>query len=54
MKQRFETIINGYKCANVKRIYDIMNEVWKRNEDGRIYIDWIEICQENNWQLSVG
>ncbi|EGW34787.1 uncharacterized protein SPAPADRAFT_145253 [Spathaspora passalidarum NRRL Y-27907] len=53
MIQRFQKVSQDYKVANLKRMFNIVKQVWERNMDGKIYIDWNEIVQENNWHLSM-
>ncbi|EMG46742.1 hypothetical protein SBY92_005348 [Candida maltosa Xu316] len=52
MKERFKTVSEDYKAMNLRLIRDIVEEVWKRNNNGKLYIDWILICEENNWDMS--
>lgn len=52
MLQRFETVSNDYKAGNVKLIKNIVEKVWERNQEGQFCIDWLTICQENNWNIS--
>ncbi|KAK6456127.1 putative transcriptional regulator [Scheffersomyces xylosifermentans] len=53
MDQRLATVVRTYKVANLRRIVDIIHEVWTRNQDGNICVDWIDVCEEKNWDLSV-
>ncbi|KAK6201696.1 putative transcriptional regulator [Scheffersomyces amazonensis] len=53
MEERFKRIKRHYKVANVTRVLDIVREVWKRNNNGQLWIDWTQICVEKNWDLSI-
>ncbi|KAK6466032.1 putative transcriptional regulator [Scheffersomyces coipomensis] len=53
MENRFTKIKSHYEVANVTRVLDIVHEVWNRNQNGELWVDWIEICREKNWDLCV-
>lgn len=50
---KFTKIYDKNKAGNVRRVWDIVEESWRRNPDGNICIDWVEICEEYGWKLPV-
>lgn len=52
MLERFKIVSQDYKAANVSLIRDIVQKVWERNDHGRLCVDWLVICEENNWDVS--
>lgn len=52
MLERFKIVSIEYKAANLTLIRDIVQKVWERNDHGRLCVDWLVICEENNWQVS--
>lgn len=53
MEVRIKKIQLAYEVANLTRMVDIIKEVWKRNSNGNVCIDWVEVCNEKDWNLSV-
>lgn len=45
---------NNFKVGNIKRIWDIVEESWIRNSSGKICIDWLDICHDFGWKISMG
>ncbi|RCK66105.1 hypothetical protein Cantr_01791 [Candida viswanathii] len=50
---KFDTIYDRYKHGNIKRIWEIVKESWVRNPYGNICIDWLDICHDFNWKISM-
>lgn len=46
-------VYSRYKVGNVKKIWDVIKESWRRNPNGKICVDWIDICNDFGWKLSV-
>lgn len=42
-----------YPVGNVERTWDVVQEAWMRNRSGRICIDWLDICDDWGWKLSM-
>jgi hypothetical protein len=36
---------------NVKRSRSIVHEIWRRNQGGKVFIDWLDIIKEYDWEL---
>lgn len=53
IRDKFQRIYKKYKAGNVRRVWDIVEESWIRNPDGNLCIDWVGICEEFGWKLSV-
>ncbi|CAR65385.1 DEHA2A08272p [Debaryomyces hansenii CBS767] len=53
IRTKFTKIYDKYKAGNVRRVWDIVEESWRRNPDGNICIDWVEICEQYGWKLPV-
>ena len=49
----FDKLLATYTVGNVGRIWEIIQEAWKRNPHGDVCIDWTDICDEFGWKLSV-
>ncbi|KAK6454136.1 transcriptional activator, Zn-finger [Scheffersomyces xylosifermentans] len=49
----FDKVYSRYHVGNVKRIWDVVKEAWKRNASGNTCIDWIDICNDFGWKLSM-
>lgn len=52
MLNRFKIVSDDYKAGNVTLIKSIVEKVWERNQNGQLCVDWLTICQENNWNIS--
>jgi transcriptional activator protein UGA3 len=46
-KQSSEELAFG----NTKRSRVVVHEIWKRNQGGKVFIDWLDIIKEWDWQL---
>ncbi|ODV81320.1 uncharacterized protein CANTADRAFT_24308 [Suhomyces tanzawaensis NRRL Y-17324] len=53
LDKKFQKIYSSYKVGNVKRIWHIVKESWRRNATGGVCIDWIDICNDFGWKLSL-
>ncbi|ODV77177.1 uncharacterized protein CANTADRAFT_27518 [Suhomyces tanzawaensis NRRL Y-17324] len=53
LDRKFQKIYSSYKVGNVKRIWHIVKESWRRNATGGVCIDWIDICNDFGWKLSL-
>lgn len=53
LKRLIDFVYSKYRVGNVKRIRDIVEESWRRNLNGNICIDWLEICNDYGWKLSM-
>lgn len=36
---------------NVTKSWKIVQEVWNRNQEGRVYVDWLDIIVDWDWEL---
>lgn len=53
MEINFASAIRKCPIRNVKRAWDLVQETWRRNPDGEVYVDWADICEDFGWQLCV-
>ncbi|EER30533.1 hypothetical protein CTRG_05932 [Candida tropicalis MYA-3404] len=53
IESKFSVIYERYKQGNLKRIWEIVKESWIRNPYGSICIDWLDICHDFNWKISM-
>lgn len=51
MHGTFKKIYSTYKVGNLARVWDVVEEYWRRNPMGTLCIDWADICEENSWSL---
>lgn len=49
----FERVLATYTVGNMGRVWEIVQEAWRRNPNGDVCVDWGDICDEFGWQLSV-
>lgn len=51
---RLVTVVyQRYNVGNVRRIRDLIKEIWKRNPTGEVCVDWTQVCRDFDWKLSV-
>ena len=48
-----DTVYENYSVGNVRRIRELLRIIWRRNPQGNIVVDWMELCNELGWNLSV-
>lgn len=51
LEHQYGKIKKKYRVKNFERTWEIVEEIWKRNDHGRKYIDWVDICKEKGWVL---
>lgn len=49
----YEATIGDLGFRNVERSRQVVHEVWKRNQEGRLFVDWLDIVQEWEWELYI-
>lgn len=54
IRRQFEQVYTKFPVGNVKRIWDIVEESWIRNSRGKLCIDWLDICHDFGWKISMG
>jgi transcriptional activator protein UGA3 len=37
--------------ANTSRSRSIVHEIWTRNENGKLFVDWLDVIKEWEWEL---
>jgi transcriptional activator protein UGA3 len=40
-----------YAFGNVARSRRVYREVWRQNQGGRIFVDWVDVLTERDWEL---
>ncbi|KAK6197604.1 transcriptional activator, Zn-finger [Scheffersomyces amazonensis] len=53
LNDKFCSIYERYQVGNVKRIWDVVREAWRRNPYGIVCIDWLDICNDFGWKISM-
>lgn len=53
IKNKFNKVYSDYKVGNVCKALKIVEECWRQNPDGNLCIDWVSICNDFGWKLSV-
>lgn len=53
MRLYFTKLYSAYRVGNLKKIWEIVEEAWRRNPTGNLCIDWLDICDDFGWVLSV-
>ncbi|PWN48811.1 hypothetical protein IE53DRAFT_398972 [Violaceomyces palustris] len=51
IQQLYETFSDDFAFMNLGRSHRIIKEVWSRNQQGRIFVDWLDIVEEFDWEL---
>lgn len=54
VRRRLEYILKKYGIGNFFRMIKIVEESWKANPNGTLWIDWAEIARSKGWLLYVG
>lgn len=54
MRHRFQLHRDMYSLGNLKRVQEIVEEIWLANPTGDVCIDWPEFAKEHGWSLWVG
>lgn len=49
----FQSLYARVALGNVKRVWEVVREAWRRNPDFLVCIDWLDICNDFGWKLSV-
>ncbi|KAK6464925.1 transcriptional activator, Zn-finger [Scheffersomyces coipomensis] len=53
LNSKFLKVYEKYHVGNVRRIWDVVKESWSRNKNGNICIDWLDICNDFGWKISM-
>lgn len=53
IRNKFERVYSCCKVGNVTKALRIVEECWRQNPDGELCIDWVSICEDFGWKLSV-
>lgn len=51
MEKVFTKVIANCPIHNVQRAWAIVQELWKRNPNGNLSIDWADVCEDFGWQI---
>ncbi|WVR07312.1 hypothetical protein IAU60_004353 [Kwoniella sp. DSM 27419] len=49
----YEDVYAEFGFRNVERSRKIVHDVWKKNADGTMFVDWIDVLVENDWEIYV-
>ncbi|KAL1410868.1 hypothetical protein Q8F55_001811 [Vanrija albida] len=47
----YEMMGRTFGFLNVPRSRKLVHEVWKRNQDGKVFVDWLDIVAEWDWEI---
>ncbi|KAL6449796.1 hypothetical protein SBY92_000697 [Candida maltosa Xu316] len=50
---KFRTIHARHSQGNLERIWEVVKESWVRNPQGNTCIDWLDICHDFDWKISM-
>lgn len=42
---------NEYAFGNIARSRRVYREVWSRNDGGKVFVDWVDIVEEFDWEI---
>lgn len=51
IEQGFNRLLRSCAVYNVETAWNITQEVWRRNQNGTITVDWSVICDEKGWDF---
>lgn len=54
MRERFQIHQHLYLLGNLKRVQEIVEEIWLANPTGDVCIDWPDFAKDHGWSLWVG
>ncbi|KAK6910371.1 hypothetical protein I203_104403 [Kwoniella mangroviensis CBS 8507] len=49
----YDDIYAEFGFRNVERSRKIVHELWKKNADGKVFVDWLDVLEENDWEIYV-
>ncbi|OCF31007.1 hypothetical protein I316_07278 [Kwoniella heveanensis BCC8398] len=47
----YDDISAEFGFRNVERSRKLVNDVWSRNLGGSIFVDWLDVIEENDWEI---
>ncbi|CAA19070.1 DNA-binding transcription factor [Schizosaccharomyces pombe] len=53
-KNRVNCLCQNYTIGSLKKVWIVVQEIWKMNQNGNICIDWYEVVQKFGWRLNTG
>ncbi|CUM65544.1 uncharacterized protein PRCAT00003190001 [Priceomyces carsonii] len=53
MSEILQRFCDVYHVGNIKRLWDVIAISWRKNPTGDLCMDWVDICDELGWKLSV-
>ncbi|ORY27123.1 fungal-specific transcription factor domain-domain-containing protein [Naematelia encephala] len=53
IEQIYEDFVADFEFLNVSRSRTIVNEVWAKNSNGSVFVDWLDILAEFDWEIFV-
>lgn len=45
------TLSNKLGFLNTSRSRNLVRDVWRRNDGGKILVDWLDVAQEYDWEI---
>lgn len=52
--QAIDSVISTYEFTNIRKIKNVLREVWSLNQNGQICVDWFEVTKNFGWRLNLG
>ncbi|CCE88695.1 Piso0_001472 [Millerozyma farinosa CBS 7064] len=53
IRQFLDRVYERHKSGNLIRVREIIEEAWIRNKKGDFCVDWVEICKDFGWKVSI-
>ncbi|WVF71737.1 hypothetical protein IAT40_006545 [Kwoniella sp. CBS 6097] len=47
----YDDVSSEFGFRNVERSRKLVNDVWARNAGGSIFVDWLDVIEENDWEI---
>ncbi|CED82153.1 Zn(2)-C6 fungal-type DNA-binding domain [Phaffia rhodozyma] len=48
----FDDLLVNCRIDNIRNAFELVEEIWERNDHGRIWINWAELSREKGWNIS--
>lgn len=53
IRKFLDRVYERHNTGNLTRVREIIEEAWIRNKKGDFCVDWVEICEDFGWKVSI-
>lgn len=54
IQDKIMILMQTYESETIRRIYRVLEEIWRINNTGLVCVDWFEITKKFGWKLNTG